>query len=87
MPENMVVNFFQHQVPGFNGGPIRIKGGKAPGNQVRLVGQNSPANMVLPAPFSPAMMRVLGFSIRLISTPLCCQVILVLIVSCPIISK
>ena len=56
MPENMVVNFFQHQVPGFNGGPIRIKGGKAPGNQVRLVGQNSPANMVLPAPFSPALL-------------------------------
>lgn len=50
MPANMVVNFFQHQVPGFNGGPIRIKGGKARGNQirvdkngaVRLVGQKLP---------------------------------------------
>ncbi len=50
MPANMVANFFQHQVPGFNGGPIRIKGGKARGNQirvdkngaVRLVGQKLP---------------------------------------------
>ena len=50
MTENMVVNIFQHQVPGFNGGPIRIKGGKTRGNQirvdkngaVRLVGQKLP---------------------------------------------
>ena len=54
MTENMVVNIFQHQVPGFNGGPIRIKGGKTRGNQirvdkngaVRLVGQKLPGKCV-----------------------------------------
>jgi len=74
MTENMVVNIFQHQVPGFNGGPIRIKGGKTRGNQirvdkngaVRLVGQKLPGKSDFAGAVGTAMMRVLIFSLRLI---------------------
>ncbi len=69
MTENMVVNIFQHQVPGFNGGPIRIKGGKTRGNQIRvdkngavcLVGQKLPGKCVFAGTVGTAMMRALLF--------------------------
>ena len=76
-PANMVENFLQHKPAGLDGGPFRVKRGEARGDQIFVdkdgqsvsLGKNSSAKVVLPAPFGPAMIRILFLPIRIISGP------------------